>query len=126
MVWEDLRPAEMLTREAFDNAITVVHALSGSTNALIHLIAMAGRAGVPLKLERFDEIAQRVPVLANLRPAGQYLMEDFYYAGGLRALLNEIALLLNTRCLTVTGQTLGDNIVGAKINNTDVIRTREK
>ena len=126
MVWEDLRPAEMLTAQAFDNAITVVHALSGSTNALIHLIAMAGRAGVPLRLERFDEIAQGVPVLANLRPAGQYLMEDFYYAGGLRALLAEIAPLLNTRCRTVNGKTLGENIASAKIHNTDVIRTREK
>src|SRR5262245_66400938 len=96
MVWEDLRPAEMLTREAFDNAITVVHALSGSTNALIHLIAMAGRAGIELKLDRFDEIAQRVPVLANLRPARQYRMEDFYYAGSLRALLKSIVTLLNT------------------------------
>ena len=126
MVWEDLRPAEMLTPKAFDNAITVVHALSGSTNALIHLIAMAGRAGIEIKLDRFDEIAQRVPVLANLRPAGQYLMEDFYYAGGLRALLKEIAPLLNTGCSTVNGKTLGENIETAKINNTDVIRTREK
>ena len=126
MVWEDLRPGEMLTPEAFDNAITVVHALSGSTNALIHLVAMAGRAGIELKLEHFDEIAQRVPVLANLRPAGQYLMEDFYYAGGLRALLKEIAPLLNTRCPTANGKTLGENIESAKIHNTDVIRTREK
>ena len=116
----------MLTPEAFDNAITVVHALSGSTNALIHLIAMAGRAGIELKLDRFDEIAQRVPVLANLRPAGQYLMEDFYYAGGLRALLKEIAPLLNAGCRTVNGKTLGENIATAKIHNTDVIRTREK
>ena len=126
MVWENLRPAEILTPAAFDNAITVVHALSGSTNALIHLIAMAGRAGIELKLERFDEIAQRVPVLANLRPAGKYLMEDFYYAGGLRALLNEITPLLNAACLTVNGSMLGENIAGAQIFNTDVIRTREK
>jgi len=126
MVWEDLRPAAMLTQQAFDNAITVVHALSGSTNALIHLIAMAGRAGIEIKLDRFDELAQRVPVLANLRPAGKYLMEDFYYAGGLRALLKEIAPLLDTKCLTVNGKTLGENIESAKINNTDVIRTREK
>jgi dihydroxy-acid dehydratase len=116
----------VLTPQAFDNAITVVHALSGSTNALIHLIAMAGRAGLAIKLDRFDEIAQRVPVLANLRPAGQYLMEDFYYAGGLRALLKEIAPLLNTKCATVNGKTLGENIETARINNTDVIRTREK
>jgi len=126
MVWDDLRPTEILTPAAFDNAITVVHALSGSTNALIHLIAMAGRAGIELKLERFDEIAQRVPVLANLRPAGKYLMEDFYYAGGLRALLNEIAPLLSAACLTVNGRMLGENIAGAQIFNTDVIRTREK
>jgi dihydroxy-acid dehydratase len=126
MVWEDLRPAAILTPEAFDNAITVVHCLSGSTNALIHLIAMAGRAGIELKLDRFDAIARRVPVLANLRPAGQYLMEDFYYAGGLRALLNEITPLLNGGCLTVNGNTLGENIAGAQIYNTDVIRTREK
>jgi len=126
MVWENLRPSEILTAQAFDNAITVVHALSGSTNALIHLIAMAGRADVELKLERFDAIARRVPVLANLRPAGQYLMEDFYYAGGLRALLNEITPLLNAGCLTVNGSTLGENIAGAQIYNTDVIRTREK
>jgi len=126
MVWEDLRPSEILTPAAFDNAITVVHALSGSTNALIHLVAMAGRAGVDIQLDRFDAIAQRVPVLANLRPAGKYLMEDFYYAGGLRALLKEIESLLDTKCLTANGKTLGENIATAKIHNTDVIRTREK
>src|SRR5690348_3289690 len=125
MVWEDLKPSDILTPKAFDNAITVVHALSGSTNALIHLIAMAGRAGIEIKLDRFDELAQRVPVLANLRPAGKYLMEDFYYAGGLRALLKEIAPLLDTGCSTVNGKTLGENIDAAKIHNTDVIRTRE-
>jgi dihydroxy-acid dehydratase len=126
MVWEDLRPAEILTRDAFDNAITVVHALSGSTNAVIHLVAMAGRAGVDLSIDRFDELARNVPVLANLRPAGAYLMEDFYYAGGLRGLLNEIAPLLRLDCRTVNGKTLGENLAGAKIYNTDVIRTREK
>jgi dihydroxy-acid dehydratase len=126
MVWEDLKPDEILTAEAFDNAITVVHALSGSTNALIHLIAMAGRAGIPLKLDRFDEIAQRVPVLANLRPAGKYLMEDFYYAGGLRALLANLKQDLNLNCHTANGKTLGENIAGAQAYNTDVIRSREK
>ena len=126
MVWEDMRPSEILTREAFDNAITVVHALSGSTNAVIHLVAMAGRAGIDLGIDRFDELARNVPVLANLRPAGAYLMEDFFYAGGLRALLNEIAPLLRLDCRTVNGSTLGENIAGAKIYNTDVIRTREK
>ena len=125
IAWEDLKPSDILTAKSFDNAIITAQALSGSTNALIHLIAMAGRAGVKLELERFDEIARNTPVLANIRPAGQkYLMEDFYYAGGLRALLNEIRPLLNTDCLTVNGKTLGENIEGAKIYNTDVIRTR--
>ena len=126
MVWEDLRPSMMLTPQAFDNAIKVVHALSGSTNALIHIVAMAGRAGVKLDWDHFDRLAQHVPVLANLRPAGEYLMEDFYYAGGLRALLKEIEPLLDTKCATVNGKTLGENIAQAKIHNTDVIRTREK
>jgi dihydroxy-acid dehydratase len=126
MVWEDLRPAAILTPASFDNAITVVHALSGSTNALIHLIAMAGRAGIEIKLGRFDEIAQRVPVLANLRPAGKYLMEDFHYAGGLRGLLAILKEDLNLQCPTVSGKTLGENIAGAQVYNTDVIRTREK
>ncbi|MCW5605345.1 MAG: dihydroxy-acid dehydratase, partial [Burkholderiales bacterium] len=126
MVWEDLKPAEILTPQAFDNAITVVHALSGSTNALIHLVAMAGRAGVDLKLDRFDELSQRTPVLANIRPAGQkYLMEDFYYAGGLRAMMSEIRDLLNLDCLTANGRTLGGNLDGAKIYNDDVIRRRD-
>jgi len=126
MVWEDLRPAEILTPAAFDNAIAVVHALSGSTNALIHLIAMAGRAGISLNLERFDAIAQRIPVLANLRPAGKYLMEDFYYAGGLRGLLTVLKDDLDLKCRTVSGKSLGENIAGAQVYNTDVIRTREK
>jgi dihydroxy-acid dehydratase len=125
MVWEDLKPSDFLDAKAFDNAIITAQALSGSTNALIHLIAMAGRAGVKLELEHFDDIARSTPVLANIRPAGQkYLMEDFYYAGGLRALLNEIRDLLNTDCLTVNGKTLGENIEGAKIYNTDVIKPR--
>jgi dihydroxy-acid dehydratase len=126
MVWEDFRPARILTPAAFDNAIAVVHALSGSTNALIHLIAMAGRAGIELKLDRFDEVARRVPVLANIRPAGQYLMEDFYYAGGLRGLLAILGEDLNLNCVTVNGRTLGENIAGARVHNTDVIRTREQ
>jgi dihydroxy-acid dehydratase len=126
MVWEDLRPSEILTREAFDNAITVVHALSGSTNAIIHLIAMAGRAGIELGLDRFDELSRTTPVLANIRPAGtKYLMEDFYYAGGLRALLSNLKDRLNLQCLTVNGRTLGENIEGARTYNTDVIRTRD-
>jgi len=91
MVWEDLTPAKILTREAFEDAAATVLALGGSTNALIHLIAMAGRAQVSLTLDDFDEISRRVPWLANIKPSGQYLMEDFYYAGGLRALLGQLA-----------------------------------
>ena len=124
MVWEDLRPAEILTPAAFDNAITVVHALSGSTNAIIHLVAMAGRAGIDLKLERFDELARTTPVLANVQPAGKYLMEDFYYAGGLRALLANLNGKLNLGCRTVNGIALGQNIEGARTYNEDVIRNR--
>ena len=123
MVWEDLKPSDFLTAQSFDNAIIATQALSGSTNALIHLIAMAGRAGVKLTLDRFDELARNTPVLANIRPAGtKYLMEDFYYAGGLRALLAEIRGLLDLQCLTVNGKTLGENIAGARVYNTDVIR----
>ena len=125
MVWEDWKPSDFLTAKSFDNAIVAVHALSGSTNALIHLLAMAGRAGIPLKLERFDELARSVPVLANIRPAGdKYLMEDFYYAGGLRAMLAELGELLNLDCQTVNGKTIGENIAGAKTYNADVIRPR--
>jgi dihydroxy-acid dehydratase len=121
-----LKPQDVLTAAAFDNAITAAQALSGSTNALIHLIAMAGRAGVHLNLERFDEIARRTPVLANIRPAGKYLMEDFYYAGGLRALLAEIKDLLDLDCMTVSGKSLGENIASARIYNEDVIYPRAK
>ncbi|MGE5524895.1 MAG: L-arabinonate dehydratase [Rhodospirillaceae bacterium] len=125
MVWDDLKPGDVLTADSFDNGIRVTQALSGSTNAIIHLIAMARRAGVPLTAQRFDEIASDTPVIANIRPAGKYLMEDFYYAGGLRALLNEIAPLLKLDCRTVNGRTLGENIAGARIYNTDVIRKRD-
>ncbi len=125
MVWEDLKPSDILTSAAFDNAITVVQALSGSTNAIIHLIAMAGRAGIDITLDRFDEISRTTPVLANIRPAGtKYLMEDFYYAGGLRALLANLKETLDLDCLTVNGKTLGQNIEGARTYNQDVIRTR--
>jgi dihydroxy-acid dehydratase len=124
MVWEDLKPRDLLTAAAFDNAIVAIHALSGSTNALIHLIAMAGRAGVGLRLERFDELSRTTPVLANIRPAGKYLMEDFYYAGGLRALLAQLSDALDLDCVTANGKTLGANIAGARIYQSDVIRSR--
>ncbi len=125
MVWEDLKPADVLTLAAFRNAITVDMALSGSTNAIIHLVALARRRGIDLPLPLFDEIARRVPVLANIRPSGEYLMEDFYYAGGLRALMGEIADLLELDSLTVNGNTLGKNLEGARVVKPEVIRGRE-
>jgi len=125
MVWEDLKPRDFLTAAAFDNAIVTLLAMGGSTNAIIHLVAMAGRAGLRLPLERFNELSARVPLLANVRPSGdQFLMEDFYYAGGLRALLNELKDLLSLQCRTVNGRTLGENLAGARIYNDAVIRTR--
>ncbi len=124
MVWANLRPADILTRSAFENAITVDMALAGSTNAIIHLVALAGRCGIKLPLPLFEEISEHVPVLANIRPSGAYLMEDFYYAGGLRALMSEIRDLLRLDAMTVNGQTLGENIAGAKPVKEDVIRPR--
>ncbi len=122
MVWEDLKPRDILSQPSFDNAITVDMAIGGSTNAIIHLVALAGRTGISLGLKRFDEISERTPVIANIRPSGQYLMEDFYYAGGLRALLQEIRELLDLDCLTVSGETLGANIRSARVCNAEVIR----
>jgi dihydroxy-acid dehydratase len=122
MVWEDLKPSDILNRASFENAITADMAIGGSTNAIIHLVALAGRAGITLNLRTFDEISQRTPMIANLRPSGQYLMEDFYYAGGLRALLSEIRELLNLDALTVSGQSLGANLQSARMTNAEVIR----
>ena len=126
MVWEDLRPAAVLTADAFDNAVAAVLALGGSTNALVHLIAMARRAGVPLDLDRFDAIARVTPLIANVRPAGQYLMEDFYYAGGLAALLNRLRDRLALDALTVNGRTLGANIAEARVFDDNVILPLER
>ena len=125
MVWEDLKPRDILKKESFDNGIVTLMAMGGSTNALIHLVAMAGRAGIKLPLERYNEYSAKTPLLANVRPSGdKYLMEDFYYAGGLRALLSELRDLLKLDCRTVNGKTLGENLDGARIYNQDVIRTR--
>ncbi|WZB72171.1 L-arabinonate dehydratase [Achromobacter xylosoxidans] len=124
MVWEDLKPSDLLTAASYDNAVRTVLALSGSTNSVVHLIAMARRSGFGLDLDRFDHLARTTPVLANLRPAGKYLMEDFYYAGGLRALLVQLGDLLDLSQRTVDGRTLGENIAGARVFNDDVIRAR--
>jgi dihydroxy-acid dehydratase len=126
MVWEDLVPARILERKSFENAIAVAMAMGCSTNAIIHLIAMARRAGVDLTLDDFDKTSRVVPVIANIRPSGdKYLMEDFYYAGGTSALMKRIESHLDLSALTVTGTTLGDNIEQAEVFNDDVIRTLE-
>jgi dihydroxy-acid dehydratase len=121
MVWEDLKPSDILRPESVDNAIRCHMAMGGSTNATIHVVAIARRAGIPLTLKRFDEIAREVPVIANVRPSGRYLMEDFYYAGGIRALLKQLEPLLDLDCLTVNGRTIGDNIRDAQVWLPDVI-----
>ena len=123
MVWEDLTPQRIQTRPAFENAIAVAMAMGCSTNAIIHLIAMARRAGQDIGLDDFERFSRRVPVIGNVRPSGStYLMEDFYYAGGIRALMGQIREHLHLDCLTVTGRTIGENIEGAKVFNEDVIR----
>lgn len=118
---EDVRPRAILTAEAFDNAIVTLMALGGSTNAVVHLLALAGRVGVPLALDRFGEIAATTPVLANLRPSGDHLVEQFDRAGGIPALLKELAPLLHTDALTVSGQTLGEGFAAAVASDRDVI-----
>jgi len=123
MVWEDLKPRDILTAASFENAIIADMAIGGSTNAIIHLVAMAGRAGLKLDLQKFDELSGRIPMIANIRPSGEYLMEDFYYAGGLRALLKELRESLTLDCLTVSGQTLGRNIESGRVANSKVIRS---
>jgi dihydroxy-acid dehydratase len=125
MVWEDLKPADILNQASFENAIAVTAALGGSTNAVVHIVALAGRAGVDITLERFDEIAAEVPTLANIRPSGAYLMEDFYYAGGLRGLLSRLAGSLHLGCMTVAGTTLAEAVNGAEVYDDDVIRPLE-
>lgn len=123
MVWEDFTPDKVLTAPAFDNAIKVHMAVGGSTNAIIHAIAMARRAGIALSLERFDQLSREVAVIANIRPSGKYLMEDMYYAGGLPAMMAVLGDKLDGRAMTVNGRTIGENIADAKVWNTDVIRT---
>jgi dihydroxy-acid dehydratase len=126
MVWEDLTPQKILTPAAFDNAIRVHMALGGSTNAIIHVIAMARRAGVPLDMARFDEISRQVPVIANITPSGKYLMEDFFYAGGLRALMGQMRNMLDLSCITVTGLPLGEGIANSKVHLPDVIHSLDE
>ncbi len=126
MVWEDLTPKTIQTRAAFENGITVAMAMGCSTNAIIHLIAQARRAGQDIGLDDFERASRKVPVIANVRPSGDtYLMEDFYYAGGLPGLMSRIKDHLHLDAITVTGKSLGDNIARAEVHNDDVIRTIE-
>jgi dihydroxy-acid dehydratase len=123
MVKEDMRMSRILTREAFENAIRANAAIGGSTNAVIHLIAIAGRMGMKLDLDDWDRLGAEVPCLLNLQPSGKYLMEDFYYAGGLPAILREIKPLLHLNAITANGKTLGQNIENAPCYNREVIKT---
>ena len=122
MVHEDLRMSKILTREAFENAIRVVGAIGGSTNAVIHLLAIAGRIGVELTLDDWDRLGRGVPCLVNLMPSGKYLMEDFFYAGGLPAVIEDLGDLIHRDALTVNGRTIGENVSGARCYNRDVIK----
>ena len=126
MIFEDLTPDRILSAQSLDNAIVAHAGLGGSTNAVIHLVAIARRAGIPLTINRFDEIARRVPVIADIRPSGRLLMEDFYYAGGMRAFLNRLSDHLELACMTVSGRTLGEEIAGARVWHDDVIRPLDR
>ncbi|MBW7889527.1 MAG: dihydroxy-acid dehydratase [Chitinophagaceae bacterium] len=121
MVKENLRLSDVLTRKAFENAIMVNAAIGGSTNFVLHLLAIAGRIGVPLDMEDFDKLSHNIPLLANLQPSGKYFMEDMYYAGGLPALMKEMEQWLHKECITVNGKTIGENIAEAECYNRDVI-----
>jgi L-arabonate dehydrase len=121
MVKENLTLSKILTREAFENAIKVNAAIGGSTNFIIHLLAIAGRIGVELKLDDFDKIGSKIPLLLNLKPSGKYLMEDFYYAGGLPVVIKELRELLHNDAITANGKTIGENNLTPVCYNTDVI-----
>jgi L-arabonate dehydrase len=123
MVWEDLRPSHIMTRHALENAVTVDMAIGGSTNAVVHLVAIAGRLGIALDLPDFDTISRRTPWIVNVKPSGEFLMEDFYYAGGLPAVMKEILPLLHGDARTVTGKTIRENVERAECHRREVIRT---
>src|SRR5262249_12916955 len=123
MVNEDLRMSKILTLAAFENAIRVLGAIGGSTNAVIHLLAIAGRIGIKLTLDDFDRLGRRVPCIVNLMPSGKYLMEDFYYAGGVPAVIRELGDLIHRNALTVNGKTIGENNAEAPCYDRDVIRS---
>ena len=126
LVRQDLRPSHLITRNALENAVRANAAIGGSTNAILHLLAIAGRAGIPLDLNDFDELGRDVPTLVNLKPTGEYLMEDFAAAGGMPAVLNEIGDLLHLDALTVTGRSLGEELAQAPNYDREVIRPRSR
>jgi L-arabonate dehydrase len=126
MIEPGLTPSRIMTRAAFENAITVLMALGGSTNAVIHLIAIAGRLGIPLTLEDFDRISRRTACIVDVKPSGEYLMEDLFYAGGVPAVMNRILDLLDGDCSTVNGRSISENISGAEPRNNTVIRPRDQ
>ena len=121
MVEEDLKLSKVLNRKAFENAIKILAAIGGSTNAVVHLLAIAGRVGVPLSLDDFDKLGKDVPVIANMMPSGKFLMEEFFDAGGVPTVMKEIANLIHTDHITVTGKTVKENIEGAENWNKEVI-----
>ncbi|HEY6290446.1 MAG TPA: IlvD/Edd family dehydratase [Terriglobia bacterium] len=123
MAHDGPRPSQVLTREAFENAIRVNMAIGGSTNAIIHLVAIAGRVGINLPLELFDEISRTTPFITNVRPSGEFLMEDMFYAGGLPAVIKELDPLLHRNALTVSGKSIGEETARAECFNREVIRT---
>ena len=123
LVERDLRPSQLLTADAFENAIRTLHAIGGSTNAIVHLTAVAGRVGINLPLRLFDDLSRTTPFILDLKPSGRFLMEDFFYAGGVPALLRELSPLLHVDAPTVTGRTLGENIAGAQVHNRELIRS---
>ena len=122
LIEKNLTPTRVMTRDAFENAITVLMALGGSTNAVVHLIAIAGRVGIRLTLDDFDRIARKTPCIANVKPSGEYLMEDLFHAGGVPAVMNRIAGLLHGDCVTVNGKTIGDNTATTVSRDDSVIR----
>jgi dihydroxy-acid dehydratase len=126
LVEEDLRPSRIMTERAFENAIRVMLALGGSTNAVVHITAVAGRLGIPLPLDLFDRLSRETPLLANIRPSGRWQMEQFFEAGGVPALMRELLPLLHGDCPTVTGATIADNVADARVRDTDVIATLDK
>ncbi len=123
IVGTDLIPSKLINQKSIENAIRCIHAIGGSTNSIIHLIAIAGRVGIKLPLQLFDDLAKTTPFILNLKPSGKYLMEDFYYAGGVPAMMQRISHLLNLDSETITGKSLGENIMGSFVHNDDIIRS---